>query len=913
MGDFFCPKRRDVVDRLRKRIENYRRHHFGRAGGYENNNYNGLRDHYRQDNLLPALHQRWRESRAKKTAKSSKANKDACSQNEHRNLIVTQKLKRKIDSGLPEQSAGGGGGGGGGSTSADNVFNFDEQDSPQAPTSQSLGSENKIPRLSVQIVQKINQQQEHSQTIQTNVTVSSTLKHYSEGSPQSGNQTTTGTSIHTSVECKQEPIEEPQCRLYQQQQQQNNNQQQGQVPSRSNQQASESNKSSNSDIAFDDHNLDELTDILNNLDKVEGELPPDIIKELDKFHEICVKVQRNSDCNDSGSGNMYSPLSSTSPGLGKASFPDNMPPRGPLNPVFDGNQNVNNTNNPITNMHVPPSAPITDSTGPAASTLKQMAAQHQQNTPYVMKSTTMDPFVDPLSENYSRRQEYPSYSQHQTFGNMPQGQNSFPYNQQGQSFPHMQTKPDMASLTYGGTKPLTHFTDPINQGSQTPSSLQQLQNQVRTQFNQSPNPQMQITQTQQMQVSHGQQRLHLSQTQQLQMQQAPQQISMSQQQSFTMQGHMNQTQPPMMNEQMNMQLMQDKMRQEQTRQQQQQQQQRQQQMHQERQQQMRQRQGQMMEAQQSQMPSQYMNRPPPEYKMQPGTQSSSFNQNGGTLNPLQTMQNMVDQTGGYGVVKSEIPTPQPQNGTNMMQMSAMQQSMSAAVSANAQTTQASRSGYMVQHMQRPPSYPPSGVPSQGGGAPTRPQQASSTYTSAILRNQRPPNVNVGPDGLNISQPRNHEWPRPMMQPTGPRPPMTGQTAISQQSAAMMQQYSQYNNSAQNMAPGVMHMQRPEMNSIQNQNSMMPNGTTQVMMQQQSMQMTQHGVIRPTQSGSYNMANSAPMPSANTAQGGYPPSSTQDDFMNFLDNAQNSNSDIFDSMVQNSGTPDFNLLDEILGK
>ncbi|ESP03653.1 hypothetical protein LOTGIDRAFT_171182 [Lottia gigantea] len=804
-------------------------------------------------------------------------------------MDFNQKLKKKIDSSLPDQQ-----GAGNNQTSADNVFNFDEQDSPQPPTGgQSLGSENKIPRLSVQIVQKINnQQQEHSQTIQTNVTVSSTLKHYSEDSPQPGNNTT-NTSIHTSVECKQEPVEEPQCRLYQQNQ---NNQQ----PQQQTSQAPGSNKSASSDIGFDDHNLDELSDILNNLDKVGGELPPDILKELDKFHEICVKVQQHSEGNDSR--NMYSPLSSTSPGLGKGSFPDNMPPRGPINPVFEGNQNVNNVSNPLTTIHGPQSAPIADSAGPAASTLKQMAAQHQQNTPYGMKASAIDPFADPLSENFSRRQEYPAYSQHQNFGNMPQGQNSFPYNQ-NQSFQHMQTKPDIAAMNYGGTKPLTHFSDHNNQGSQPP--LQQLQNQVRSQFNQSPNPQMQITQTQQMQVSHGQQRLHLSQTQQLQMQQAPQQISMSQQQSFSMQGHMNQ--PNMMNDQMNMQMM-EKMRQDQTRQQQQQQQQRQQQMQQERQQQMRQRQGQMMDPQQqSQMPSQYMNRPPPEYKMQPGAQSATFNQNGGSLNPLQTMQNMVDQTGGYGIVKSEVPTPQPQNGASIMQMSAMQQSMSAAVSGNTQTAQATRAGYMVQHIQRPPSYPGQGQP------PTRPQQQPpSTYTSAILRNQRPPNVNVGPDGLNISQPRNqgHEWPRPMM-PGGQRPPMQTQTSMTQQSAAMMQQYNQYPTSTQSMAPGVMHMQRPEMNAMQNQNALMPNGSATVMMQQQSMQMTQHGVMRPHQPGSYNMANSSQMPNANSAQGGYPSSSTQDDFMNFLDNAQNSNSDIFDSLGHNSGTTDFNLLDEIL--
>ena len=86
MGDFLSLKKRDVVDRLRRRIERYRRHQKDCIGRF-NSGINGLYDQHRQDSQL--LRQRWLESRAKK-AKHSKPNKDSNNtQVEHRNLIVT--------------------------------------------------------------------------------------------------------------------------------------------------------------------------------------------------------------------------------------------------------------------------------------------------------------------------------------------------------------------------------------------------------------------------------------------------------------------------------------------------------------------------------------------------------------------------------------------------------------------------------------------------------------------------------------------------------------------------------------------------------------------------------------------------------------------------------------------------------
>ena len=84
MGDFLSPKRRDVVDRLCRRLELYRRrqngchqrHDFGQKAIYEQE---------RQSALL--LRQKWLDSKAKKTSKSK--TKTDSAHPDHRNQIVT--------------------------------------------------------------------------------------------------------------------------------------------------------------------------------------------------------------------------------------------------------------------------------------------------------------------------------------------------------------------------------------------------------------------------------------------------------------------------------------------------------------------------------------------------------------------------------------------------------------------------------------------------------------------------------------------------------------------------------------------------------------------------------------------------------------------------------------------------------
>ena len=73
MGDLLSPGRRDVFDRLRRRIELYRQQHQQRAGEFQPL-ANGLCKRYEGDTAV--LQQRWHESRAKRAAKGAKTAAD---------------------------------------------------------------------------------------------------------------------------------------------------------------------------------------------------------------------------------------------------------------------------------------------------------------------------------------------------------------------------------------------------------------------------------------------------------------------------------------------------------------------------------------------------------------------------------------------------------------------------------------------------------------------------------------------------------------------------------------------------------------------------------------------------------------------------------------------------------------------
>ena len=88
MGDLLSPKRRDVFDRLRRRIEQYRRCHSVRLNQYQGS----VPSLYEQQNHdLRLLRQRWEASRAKRVAKPSKS-KDNSSNQEQRSLAHTVSL-----------------------------------------------------------------------------------------------------------------------------------------------------------------------------------------------------------------------------------------------------------------------------------------------------------------------------------------------------------------------------------------------------------------------------------------------------------------------------------------------------------------------------------------------------------------------------------------------------------------------------------------------------------------------------------------------------------------------------------------------------------------------------------------------------------------------------------------------------
>ena len=91
-----------------------------------------------------------------------------------------------------------------------------------------------------------------------------------------------------------------------------------------------------------------------------------------------------------------------------------------------------------------------------------------------------------------------------------------------------------------------------------------------------------------------------------------------------------------------------------------------------------------------------------------------------------------------------------------------------------------------QQMMQGQHMPRHSVPMSTQNRPNKP--GTPTYTSAILRGQRPPNVNVGPEGLNISQQRPHsaDWHRQGMAhgPGGSPMPQSGGMAYGYQGQAV---------------------------------------------------------------------------------------------------------------------------------
>jgi len=85
MGDYSSPKRRDIIDKLRRRMEGYKRHHNGVQQRYMYGQ-KALYEQERHHSLV--LRQRVLDSKAAKKTPKSKAKSDNTT-SEHRNQLVT--------------------------------------------------------------------------------------------------------------------------------------------------------------------------------------------------------------------------------------------------------------------------------------------------------------------------------------------------------------------------------------------------------------------------------------------------------------------------------------------------------------------------------------------------------------------------------------------------------------------------------------------------------------------------------------------------------------------------------------------------------------------------------------------------------------------------------------------------------
>ncbi|XP_064636277.1 mastermind-like protein 2 [Lineus longissimus] len=880
MGDFLSPKRKDVVERLRRRIDLYRRHNNGRLQAFEPS-INGLYEQTRQDTLL--LHQRWLDNKAKKASKH-KSKGDSSGQGDQRSSSQNRG-KRKPESNVE------------GPAPADPNLGHDPS-SPQIKkqcTDHSDGSNN-LQSLSVQIVQQINPKHEQSQTIETNVTVKSTIN---------GTNTSTRaeSSISTNIECKREPLDDLHCNA-----------------------SSVSSHTSDSTLTniLDPGVLDveELQAILDTLEKEEGEIPPEIVREIEKFTENIPKDAEDLDIKDTslfGNPNQTgkdSPKMQTGPYMEQS---HQTVPRSSVNSMYDSpvassvSPNMTGMNaqlpsyRPMSHQMAPgPPPSVLESTGPAAETLKQMAAQHQQQQQgngYPMQKSS--PYADPFSRNGS----YPGYPN--TYTNQENYYNHIPPRTPNeidafrQAGPMGQIPPGgigkQGSLSYDTTKPLSHYPEPMAQSSSMPSSLQQLQNQVQSHFGRGGGqpgmmhapPHMQMSQSQQMQLSaqgaQNVQRLQMSQSQHMHINGQAQQISVAQQQSFSMsQGMPRQPgQQQFMSEQMKMQLMREKMQRSHS-------------------QDVQRTHPQDLQRSRSQdhgmigQQHQYMNQPPPDYKMSVANQNYAGMGHGS--NPLQTMQNMVNQT------SQPIPDMYSTVKTEMGQMG-MGQMHSGHMPTNSMVPPHGTSGPHPASLQRTQMYQMKQMAAENSvqtSGQTRPGKSSTpVFTSAIMRGQRPPNVNVGPDGLNIGQPRAQtpDWQKmhQMQQsqrlqmsqvPNTPAPPYNSYHGTSTSSAHMQQQVmhqsmmSNSRNVPQNQADVMLQMRQQQQMRVQQQ-------------QQQSNQSQSFSPAVTMSSASHSSSVYATTNSTSAPASDFP--------LDFLDNAQNSGTDFFDAAPS-----DFNLIDELLG-
>lgn len=329
-----------------------------------------------------------------------------------------------------------------------------------------------------------------------------------------------------------------------------------------------SSQNSHSDsLGLDD--LDELSEFLDHIGGQDEEIPSDILKDLDQgLREF--EVGLGCDAKNAMSFK-HSMIKENHPGhlenLGKTYKTNPLPGifADPLysssrtvGPVFAGARGQGATpmapfvvspRDACAMTSVLPAPPLMGDTGPAAETLKQMAAQHQsqENAQYGMTDIPPQFGRGDYCGGYSRgtlgcTRPYPSHG----YGSLgPKLHHGYPYGSHINSY---QTGPDGSMMpspmsTKGSgkvdpavyhrmTRPLSHYPDVVM--SPMPSSLQKLQNQVQSHFGPSSAQQQQQPPSQSSYMHPIDPcRLEMSQSQQLQLQQHGHHICMSNSQQMT--------------------------------------------------------------------------------------------------------------------------------------------------------------------------------------------------------------------------------------------------------------------------------------------------------------------------------------------------------------------------------------------
>ncbi|XP_070552710.1 mastermind-like protein 3 [Ptychodera flava] len=477
MGDYVSPKRRAIVDRLRKRIELCRRHHNICQARYERTQASRF-DQEAHETFL--LHQRVLESRAKKQSKglkqesgqhkgsarcdNSNSTGTGNEANNHlRNQLLTQKIKRKLETGgSPNAKLSNGD-----STSV--VNGHDNTPSPKRHCTQP-------PPHGMDVSVSIVQQTSGNERIQTNVDVTIQTQHNGQApadqphvNMKSTERNTTQSGVLSHGELAAGELDKPVCK---------------QEPANFNNPCAEQGACPDDlkDIPNIDHFLNLngspmndnmiqqiLEDLMNNdpesLAKLEEDLKQEEagivekLREMDEQVNLGLKQEPISESKPSipCSGGAPTPVTCTS--AGTSSYTPNVTP---THSTMDGS-NMQDTNPSLTHSEQ----------------LKQMATQkylqrhqnprqHSMNFPYGSPMPTSNVVK---SETYSSAMPQPSMqssqqlTQHQELKRMQQLHQLQQAKLHNHKSAAMVPTANDQHLNFANTKPLSHMPDHLDNGT----------------------------------------------------------------------------------------------------------------------------------------------------------------------------------------------------------------------------------------------------------------------------------------------------------------------------------------------------------------------------------------------------------------------------------------------------------------